>query len=150
MRFLQFLALPAVLAMLAAPLAGTKAADDTENQDPPVQYRIDVMKGVGANAGGIGVLLRYKLPQTQNIALHADAIAFGARAALTAFEPKVAGGTAKPKVWENWKDFSDRLTKLADAADDVAKSARAGGPDPAKLNTMFGMCKSCHDEYRKK
>jgi cytochrome c556 len=150
MPFLQFLALPAVLLMLAAPLAGARAADDTENQDPPVQYRIDVMKGISYNAAGIGVVLRYKLPQTQNIALHADAIAIGARAALTAFAPKVAGGVAKPNVWENWKDFSDRLTKLAAAADDVAASARAGGADPAKINTMFGMCKNCHDEYRKK
>jgi cytochrome c556 len=128
------------------------AAADMENTDPTVQYRVNVMRGISANAAAIGLTIRNDLPQTQNLALHAGAIALDARAALTAFGPKVPDGVAKPEVWDNWKDFADRLNKLATAADEVAQAARDGGVDAAKpkLDIMLPMCKSCHDTYRKK
>jgi cytochrome c556 len=150
----RFLVLPVMLGLLVVPQGASWADDDHDHEkdDPAIQYRIDVMKGISFNAAAIGLTLRHKLPQTQNLANHAEAIALGARSSLSAFEPKVAGALAKPEVWENWKDFSARLTKLADAADDVAKTAREQGPAAAmpKLQGMFAGCKDCHDTYRKK
>jgi cytochrome c556 len=145
------LGLSAVLAAVVVTALPVRAAEQ-ESSDPVVQYRRDVMKGIGANAAAIGQILRSNLPQTQNIALHAQVISLSARAALTAFEPKVVDGAAKPAVWDNWKDFVARLNKLAAAADEVSKAAQAGGLDAAKpkIDLLLPMCKNCHDTYKKK
>ena len=137
---------------LALVVTGPLAASDLENADPAVQYRVNIMRSISANAAAIGLTIRNDLPQSQNLALHAGAIALDARAAISAFTPKVSDGVAKPEIWNNWKDFSDRLNKLVAAADDVAQAAKDGGPAAAKpkLDVMLPMCKSCHDTYRKK
>ena len=145
------LGLGALLAVMTTAAVPLRAADQ-ESSDPVVQYRRDVMKGIGANAAAIGQILRSNLPQTQNLALHAQVISLSAHAALTAFEPKVVDGAAKPEVWEHWKDFVERLNKLAAAADEVSKAAQEGGPDAAKakINLLLPMCKDCHDTYKRK
>lgn len=137
---------------LASIVTAPLAAADLESPDPAVQYRVNVMRGIGANAAAIGLTFRNDLPQSQNLAFHAGAIALDARAAVSAFTPKVLDGVAKPEIWDNWKDFADRLNKLAVAADEVAQAAKDGGADAAKpkLDTLLPMCKSCHDTYRKK
>jgi len=142
----------AAVALTAFACAAAPVMAQDDKADPAVQYRIAVMEGIGENANAIGLVMRHNLPQTQNLGLHAEVIARSARAALSAFEPKVAGGAAKPEVWNDWKDFSTRLTQLAAAADEVAAAASTGGPDAAKakLNPMFAACKSCHDIYKTK
>jgi len=149
MMRLRYLGVATVLAVVGGM---TAFAADLENADPAVQYRVNVMRGISANASAIGLTLRNNLPQTQNLGLHAEAIALGARTAVSAFQPNVPDGVAKPEVWEDQADFQGRLLKLAAAADDVAHAAREQGINAAKpkLDVMFPMCKSCHDVYRKK
>ena len=130
----------AVVAMIALPAA---AADkDT------VDYRINVMKSMGAQAAGLGAVIQGKVPN-DNLGLHARMISIGMKEAQKAFEAKIVGGTAKPDVWDNWKDFSERLAKLEAAAVVVAdladKGDKAGAQ--AKVKEML-TCKSCHDVYR--
>ncbi len=122
-----------------------------EPRDPAIAYRTHVMKSMSEQAAALGQIMQKKVPYEQNIALHAEAISLGAREALKAFEPKVIGGTAKPEVWDNWKDFSDRLKALDAAASEVAKLARDDGAAAAQPKVL-GMltCKSCHDKYRTK
>jgi cytochrome c556 len=148
MGFVRFAAVAA--AVLAVSATATVAHD--EKAEPPVQYRMAVMHGMGENASAIGLILRAKLPQRQNLGLHAEIIARSARAALSAFEPKVAGGAAKPEVWDKWQDFSDRLKQLAAGADELATIADTQGPDAAaaKAGPLLGQCKSCHDIYKRK
>jgi cytochrome c556 len=135
---------------LALPLAAA-AQEKEPPKDPVIAYRTEVMKSLGANAAALGAIMQKKVAYDQNIAIHAEAISLGARAALKAFEPKLAGGTAKAEIWDNWKDFSDRLKALDAAAADVAKTARDSGPAAAqpKVMPMF-TCKGCHDTYRTK
>ena len=126
-------------------------AGDHEKDAPAVKYRVGVMMSQGGNAMAIGAMLQGKLPQTQNLARHAQGIAAGARNALSAFEPKVPGGHAKDKVWSEWKDFAARLNKLAADADALAAAA---AQDPAKamalVKPVFDSCSGCHDIYQTK
>ena len=127
--------------ILASIVSAPLAAANLENADPAVQYRIHIMQSISANAAAIGLTIRNNLPQTQNLALHAGAIALDARAAVSAFTPKVLDGVAKPEVWNNWTDFADRLNKLAAAADDVAQAAKDGGPTrPSRNSTSCCPC----------
>src|SRR6185312_6595136 len=131
----------AVLAATLLVLAPAQA-NDLEKADPAVQYRINIMRGMAANASAIGLTIRNNLPQGQNLALHAEAIALDARAAISGFQPNVDDNVVKPEVWSNWKDFSDRLNALSTTANEVAKLAREGGLDAAKpkLDVMMPMC----------
>jgi len=148
MKFVRF----AAMAVAGLALSATATVAHDEKAEPPVQYRMAVMHGMGENASAIGLIMRAKLPQTQNVGLHAEIIARSARAAVSAFEPKVQGGASKPEVWENWKDFSEKLTKLAASADEVAAIASKDGPQAAlaKAGPLLGQCKACHDDYKRK
>lgn len=131
-------------AALAAVLTGPALADDKATID----YRINLMKAMGAQAAGLGAALQGKVPN-DNLGAHARSIAIGMKMAVKAFEPKVVGGTSKGEVWDNWKDFSDRLMKLEAAAVVVADLADKGDMAGAqgKVREML-TCKSCHDVYR--
>lgn len=126
-------------------------AQDQQWQPPTdavFAYRADVMKGIGTHASALGAIMQKRLPYERNVALHAQAIALGAKAALKAFETRQASGTAKPEIWDNWKDFSDRLIGLADDADVLAKKASAGPVTEQEVMGVLLACKSCHDTYR--
>lgn len=114
-----------------------------------IDYRQNVMKSLGAHAGALGAIAQNKVPYGDNLALHADAIAAAADAALLAFEKNLPGGTSAANIWENWEDFEGRFKALSAAAKDVAAAARSGGMAEAgpKMGGLFS-CKSCHDEYR--
>lgn len=138
--FVTLLGATAVAAMLSVPaLADDKATID---------YRINIMKAMGAQAAGLGAAMQGKVPN-DNIGLHARSIALGMKQSMKAFEAKAVGGTSKGEIWDNWKDFSDRLAKLEAAAVVVAdladKGDKAGAQ--AKIRDML-TCKSCHDVYR--
>jgi cytochrome c556 len=151
----KYISSVAVAALLLLPVA-TYAEEHSheEPKDPIVAYRTNVMRSIGANAADLGAILARKVDYDENIALHAEAMSLGAKAALKAFATKQPGGTAKPDIWNNWKDFSDRLVTLDNAAADIAKSAREGGATAAgpKVAALFrsGICKDCHDKYRTK
>lgn len=56
----------------------------------------------------------------------ARSIATLARESVTAFEPQVPGGRAKPEVWTNHADYSQRMKLFAQKAEEMAKEAEAG------------------------
>lgn len=133
-----------VAALLAAPAVAA------ENKDV-IDYRINIMKTLGEQAAAIGKIAQGKVDSADNLVIHLDTIALNIAAAKKAFEPKVVGGTAKPEIWDNWKDFMDRFSAIEAAAKDVSAAAKAGGMDAAKpkLGGLF-TCKACHDMYRTK
>ena len=138
----------AFAAALILPLVTVRAAEEAP-KDPTVEYRSQVMKSLGAQAAGLGMIMQKKVSYDANLALHAEMISLGAREALKAFEAKVPGGSAKPELWDNWKDFSDRLKALDTAASELAKAAKAGPVEPPKVLAAL-TCKGCHDLYKTK
>jgi cytochrome c556 len=145
------LSVAALLSVSFTTAGAQQPPEDDRTKDPAVLYRELVMRGVGANAAAIGLIMQKKVPQDENLAMHAEAIALGAHEALKAFEPKVQGGTSKPDIWDNWQDFADRLKALETSATEVADLAKQGGVAAAqpKILDMLS-CKSCHDKYRTK
>jgi cytochrome c556 len=132
-----------VLAVLLA-ASGTVCADDQD----AIDYRRHVMKTMGEQMAAIGMILEKKAP-ADNFAVHMKVLAVTAPQAKKAFEPKVAGGNAKPEVWANWADFTKRLDALVASTDELAKLAKDGGVAAVapKLATALN-CKGCHDTYR--
>lgn len=79
----------------------------------------------------------------------ARAIADLAKESAVAFEPRVPGGRAKPEIWTNGSDYSERMKSFAEKSEQMAREAEA--------NNMSGVmslmsdalpCKQCHDVYR--
>jgi cytochrome c556 len=114
-----------------------------------IDYRTHVMKTLGEQMDAIGMILENRAP-ADNFATHLKVLAVTATQAKKAFEPKVAGGNAKPEVWANWADFSKRLDELVATTSDLAAAAQHEGVAAVgdKLKSTL-RCKSCHDTYRK-
>lgn len=83
------------------------------------------------------------------LAPSARAIATLARESIAAFGPQAPGGRAKPEVWTNWPDYSQRMAAFADKSEEMAKQAEAGNMEGVlSLMTDALPCKQCHDVYR--
>jgi cytochrome c556 len=137
-----------VMAIVALQAALPVHVARADNQDD-ISYRQAVMKTLGEQAASIQMIVQGKAP-AENMAVHAQILSITANAALAAFTPKVAGGESKADVWAKWDDFSKKVKEFQVAADDLAKTAKAGGADAAKakLQATFSGCKGCHDIYR--
>ena len=140
------------LLVLLSPVALVKAQQTEE--DPSISYRRNVMKSIAANMGGIGDILKNRLPLNAHLADHAKNVERNAAMIAKAFEKKVnddkAGG-AKDDIWKDmakFKEKADTLTKEAGALATVM-----GGGDGAaimgQLQKVGKACKSCHEDYRK-
>lgn len=137
---IRHLAVPAILA-LVAPLLGR--ADDQD----VVDYRQHIMNSMGEHAAAIDMILKNKAP-AENLEAHTKALAVIATTAKKAFEPKVAGGNAKPEIWANWADFAKRLDALTAATTQLSNAAQGGVGAPAQKAFASLGCKDCHDKYR--
>lgn len=79
----------------------------------------------------------------------ARAIARGARDSYEAFRPNVPGGRAKPEIWSNWADYSQRMDSFVRNSEAMSKAAEKG--NVSVVISMLGdalPCKQCHDVYR--
>jgi cytochrome c556 len=123
-----------------------------KDADPIIQYRLDVMQSVGHQTAAIGAIMQKKVPESYsgNIALHAQTLALLAQEAVKAFETRQPGGTAKPEVWDNWKEFSEKLMAMSTAASNLAKKASAGPVTVEDVRAVQGACRDCHQNYRQR
>jgi cytochrome c556 len=129
---------------LAGGLAPSAHADDKDT----IEYRQHIMKSLNAQSAILGQIVSGAVPD-DNLVQHIDVLALLASTALKSFEPKVAGGDAKPEVWSNWADFSKRMQEFATKTAGAAKVAHTQGGQAALSNMLDVLsCKSCHDVYR--
>lgn len=132
-------------ALLALQVFGSAAADNND----VIDYRQHIMNTLNEQAAALGEILSGAIPD-DNVIAHLDALALTASTALKAFEPKVPGGQAKPEVWTNWADFSQRMNDFAQKTAAMAKLAHEKGKDAGLANVMDALsCKKCHDTYRR-
>jgi cytochrome c556 len=121
-------------------------ADD----DDAITYRQLIMKEMDAESAALGMMVSSQIPPDA-LASQTRALAYSAKAALKAFEPKIAGGEAKPDVWAKWDDFSKRMQVFIQKTDEMAKVAESGNLSTfAEKMTDALTCKQCHDNYRVK
>jgi cytochrome c556 len=130
-------------------LAGVVHAEDKHFDDKDViDYREHIMNTLQEQVAAIGQIISGVIPG-DNTAAHFEAVALTAKTALKAFEPKVAGGEAKPAVWTDWADFSKRMNEFVQKTADAAKIAKQQGNDAALVTVVDAFtCKGCHETYR--
>ena len=139
----RFFAAP-LLTLCLLPTVST--ADDQD----VIDYRQYIMDTLDAQSSALGMIMSGAIPD-DNVVAHIDIIAQTAATALKAFEPKVAGGKAKPEVWSQWEDFSKRMNEFAAKTAQMAKTAHESGKDEALLQAVDALtCKQCHDTYKTK
>ena len=124
--------------------AGPSVAADKD----VIAYREGIMNALNEHSAALGQILSGGVSD-ENAVAHLEAIALLASLAPKAFEPKVAGGEARPEVWSKWPDFSKRMDHFVQATAAAAKVARDEGKDAALGNILDALdCKSCHELYR--
>jgi cytochrome c556 len=139
----------ACVAALGFAVAAGAAGDDVA----VIKYRQKIMQAQGAAMGAIGDILKNKLPHEKDIASHARVLAITAKLIPGAFEKPVKTGKtdAKPEIWEKWDHYERDATRLAEAADKLAKVAE--GSDAAAVGAQVkevgGACQHCHEDFRK-
>lgn len=127
------------LALVAAPALADKGA---------AEYREHVMEAVGGHMQSAADIARGKVPHTDHLALHANAIAELSSIADTLFPPGSEGGDALPAIWQNPDDFATKLTDFEDAAMGLKAAIDNGGDVGGAFQALGQACKSCHDDYR--
>ncbi|NEW87444.1 MULTISPECIES: c-type cytochrome [Rhodopseudomonas] len=71
--------------------------------------------------------------------------------ALFPADSKTGGDTAAlPKIWDDKAKFDDLFAKLAAAATAAQGSVKDEASLKASMGSVFGTCKSCHDDFRAK
>jgi cytochrome c556 len=117
----------------------------------PIRDRHELMEEQGKNAKIIGDSLKAGgAGDRLRIADAALKIQTSASKIAALFPP---GSTdpksrAKPEIWTHWEKFQANARKLEDSAGVLANAAQSGGDVKTAADTMFGVCKSCHDEFR--
>lgn len=129
---------------LAAICLSSNAAEDSD----VVERRVHIMNTLGEQVAIVGQIASGAAPET-DLNVHLEIIALTASTALKAFEPKVPGGEARPKVWTDWADFSKRMNEFTQKSRDLAKLGKEKGKDAAMAAMVDAYtCKQCHDVYR--
>jgi cytochrome c556 len=117
----------------------------------PIRDRHELMEGIGKNAKAIGDSLKAGGGGDRLLIADAALKIQTSASKITALFPKGStdpNSRAKPEIWTHWDKFQANARKLEDAAGVLANAAQAGGDVKPAADTMFGVCKSCHDEFR--
>jgi len=125
---------------------GTAAADEGA-----VDYRQHTLQAMGGHLQAAVDILRQKVPHSEHMVTHAQAMADLAEEIVpTLFPEGSQGGDALPAIWEEPDDFAERVSALREAA--AAFNAAAASGDSGAIGEAFqGLgqaCKNCHDNYR--
>lgn len=133
-----------VVAGLAFLAAGALASEGE------VDYRKHTMSAVGGHMQAIVDIIQGKVPHTEHMATHANALADLAGLSDTLFPASSQGGDALPAIWEDAEDFQSKLAAFKEAAANFKTAAGSG--DMAQvggaLQQLGQACKGCHDDYR--
>ena len=117
----------------------------------PIRDRHELMEGIGKNAKIIGDSLkaggqgdRLKITDSA-LKIQTSASKIAALFPPGSTDPK---SRAKPEIWTHWDKFQEDARTLELTAGELANAAQSGGDAKSAADTMFGACKSCHDEFR--
>lgn len=128
-------------AVLSKPVAPDEAAGI-------IFERQQIMLKLRDDGDVVGSIVAQEIPPTK-LAEVTRSIANGARESYASFRANVPGGRARPEVWSNWADFSQRMESFVRNSEATAKLAETG--NVAAVTSTLGdalPCKQCHDVYR--
>lgn len=130
--------------------SSSTSASANFSEEETIDYRRHNMKAIDAQTAALGQILSLVVTDA-NFVSHLQVIATHAQLALRSFEKKAVGGEALPMVWEDWDDFSAKMTAFADEIASTAQFATENSKEVVIDRLVNALpCKQCHDDYRKK
>lgn len=124
--------------------------DDHGKKHPDLDFRHHTMETIKDNMGAMLAIMQGK-GNAADFDVYAEALAANAAGFYTVAKHKEKGGETLEAAWENYGDFSSRISvfvkdarALADLPADADMAARG-----AALKQVGSNCKACHDKYRK-
>jgi cytochrome c556 len=148
----KLIGISAALALLSSLAAGMVFAH--EGAEGVVKFRMDTMKGFGAQLKVLATMIRGKeafdsgraASAAQSISDHSDN--------LFQYFPKGSDQSpirAAPAIWTEWDEFTALIGRLKIQADQLSEVA-ANATQPSELSDEFteigNRCKSCHSQFR--
>ena len=138
-----------VVIFLVLPLTVIQAQEDQAY----LTHRQKVMQAVGGHMGAIGAVMKNKLPYTDTIAAHAQALQMSSTVIEDAFRKEITEGKtdAKPDVWQDWEKFTTAAKKMGEESGKLAKVAQSGDMAAigAQVKALGKSCGGCHKPFRK-
>ena len=112
------------------------------------KYREHVMEAVGGHMQAMVDILKQEVAHSDHLLLHSNAMADLGKIALTLFPQGSEGGDALPAIWEQPKEFQEKLQAFDSAAAGLKETVSSGGEVGPAFQKLGQACKSCHDDYR--
>ncbi|GAB3277485.1 c-type cytochrome [Parahaliea aestuarii] len=143
---------------LSATIAAPLAISHFDDKEPMQSSRQSYFALVAASFGPIGAMVKGDMPWDE-AALKSYAGDLENLTELNALRFFAAGsekGTtrAKPEIWSNMQDFSDKYAALQQAAEQLEEVVDDSAGDRKAVAQAFGevgqTCKACHDDYKAK
>jgi len=147
MSKMRFLAAAAAATLAMTAFAHTK-------DDDAVDYRMGLMTVVEWNFAPLSAMNKGKMPfDAVDYAKHAERVAYLSDQLVEGFpkgSDKNEHSDAKPAIWSNFADFTDKAKTFNTEAKALAEVAK--GKDEAKDREQFkklaAACKACHEKYK--
>ena len=142
----------AALALISAPLAFSHLVDE----EPMQSFRQSYFTLLAMNFGPMAAMVKGEMPWDEGrmLAFAEDFNAIARVDVARAFGPGSDQGKtrAKPAIWTNKADFTEKQQALQDAAGDLLSAARSGDRKAigGAIKNTGGACKGCHDKYKSK
>lgn len=145
----------AALVVTAIGIADAASAqeDAAKADEGAVKYRQSVMASVGGDMAAISNILKYGLPLTGNIVVHAESLAAHAKLVSAAFERKVSAGRtdAEPAIWAKADEFEEKTKAFETETAKLVEVAKSGDPAAfgVQMKATGKACGGCHEDFRK-
>jgi cytochrome c556 len=147
---------PLIAAALATSLCAPVAAQSNDAAEAAVKARQSLMTLIAYNLGPMAQMAQGRVDYDAETAqAAADNLYTLTRHSQERFWPEgTAHGTfdgtaARPEIWQNLEEFSNRYTALQDAAATMQDAAGDGLQSlQGALGDVGGACRSCHDDFR--
>ena len=146
---IAFVAGLVAMALTVSALAATATPEPSKQEIEGIIFaRQQTMIQLSRDAELLGRIVAGLAPRT-NLAETTSAIAKGAHDAVEDFRDMKPGGRAKPEVWSNSADFTQRMEAFARNAEAMARAGETGNVGAVTALMIDAMpCKQCHDLYR--
>jgi len=159
-RFTGWIAAPTLVLATGLGAAVAFAADEPANI---VKYRKAFMDANGAHITMIAAVVKGEVSLTDEIAVHAHALAEQGKLLTANLQTLFPEGTAKgetgeesaalPAIWEKWDEFAQAAQKFEEESSKFAEVAEGG--DMAAIAQQIAAlgkdgCGGCHETFREK
>lgn len=116
----------------------------------PVEYRAFIKESMEGHLGAFGLILTMRAPDTDDLPLHADALAWLTRLHGSLYPEGSETPATSAAIWEHPDQFSAASKRTEELAA-ALKAAVDGGNRHQVLNALVRLgesCESCHAQFR--